>query len=134
MVVGEKPQITLRSLHGDYAICRLPAESPIPAWADGEGLVSITRTADELSVLCLESRVPANVRSEVGWRCLQFVGPFAFDQTGIAAAVLQPLADAGIGILLVSSFDTDMLFVKLVDAGRASEVLLAAGHLVAAAD
>ncbi|MCQ0987632.1 ACT domain-containing protein [Jiella marina] len=134
MAAPETPEITLRSLHGDYAVSRLEATAAIPAWADGEGFVSITRTTDELSIICLEKRVPSNVRSEGGWRCLQFVGPFAFDETGIAAAVLQPLAEAEIGIMLVSSFDTDYLLVKTVDAGRASQALLAAGHLVAAED
>ncbi|MCE7029510.1 ACT domain-containing protein [Jiella avicenniae] len=123
--------VTLRVLAGSYAISRLAPDAAIPDWADGPGFVSIGRTAEELSILCEAERVPFGIRSEPGWSGFRFVGPFAFGETGIAAAVLQPLADAGIGILLVSTFDTDHLFVKTEQAGRAAEALTAAGHVVA---
>ncbi|MBP0614672.1 ACT domain-containing protein [Jiella sp. KSK16Y-1] len=122
--------ITLRALDSDYAISRLAPDDAIPGWADGPGFVSITRTQDELSILCLAERVPSGTSTDQGWRCFQFVGPFAFDETGIAAAVLQPLAEADIGIFLVSSFDTDYLFVKMENAGRTAQVLTSAGHVV----
>ncbi|MBO0903473.1 ACT domain-containing protein [Jiella sp. MQZ13P-4] len=114
-----------------YAVSRLAPDAAIPAWADGEGFVSISRSADELSILCAAERVPQGTQSEAGWCGFSFVGPFAFDETGIAAAVLEPLAAAGIGVFLVSSFDTDHLFVKIENAGRTSEALTAAGHVVA---
>ena len=123
--------VTLRVLPGEYAISRLEPDAALPDWADGPGFVSIARTVDELSILCEAERVPLGVRSEPGWSGFQFVGPFAFDETGIAASVLQPLADAGIGIVLVSTFDTDYLFVKTEQAGRAAEALTAAGHVAA---
>lgn len=132
---GGAPRIsvTLRVLPGQYAISRLAPDSVIPDWADGPGFVSIGRTAEELSILCAADRVPLGIRSDSGWHGFQFVGPFAFDETGIAAAVLQPLAAAGIGIFLVSTFDTDYLFVKIDQAARAAKALTAAGHVVAPA-
>ena len=123
-------RVTLQVLAGSYAVSQLPPQSPIPDWADGAGFVSIARTSSELSIVCLEDRVAPLTRSEAGWRCFQFVGPFAFDQTGIASAVLKPLAEAQIGIFLVSTFDTDYLFIKTQNAGRAAEILTAAGHVV----
>ena len=128
-----KASVTLRVLEGSYAIARLAPDAAIPDWADGPGFVSITRTTEELSIVCLADRVPQIIRSDVGWCGFHFAGPFAFDETGIAAAVLQPLAEAEIGIFLVSSFDTDTLFVKMETAGRASKVLTAAGHVIAPA-
>ena len=125
--------VTLRVIPGNYAIGRLAPDAAIPEWADGPGFVSISRTAEELSILCPAERVPLAIRSEPGWHGFQFVGPFAFNQTGIAASVLQPLAEAAIGIVLVSTFDTDYLFVKIEQAGRAAEALTAAGHVVAPA-
>lgn len=128
-----KPSVTLRVMEGSYAIAWLAPDAVIPDWADGPGFVSITRTTEELSILCLAERVPREIRSDAGWCGFHFAGPFAFDETGIAAAVLQPLAEAEIGIFLVSSFDTDTLFVKMEMAGRASQVLTAAGHVIAPA-
>jgi hypothetical protein len=122
--------LTLRLLPGTYAISRLEAGAAVPPWADGDGFVSISRTADELSILCVAARVPPGVRSEGGWRALALEGPFPFEAVGVAASVLQPLAAGGIGILLVSTFDTDVLLVKASDLGRATDLLTAAEHQV----
>jgi hypothetical protein len=131
LVVDMTVALTLLPLPGLYTISRLPPEDPLPRWADGPGFVSISRTADELSVVCPEERVPAGVLGEAKWRCLKFVGPFAFDQAGIAVAVLAPLAAAGIGIFLISTFDTDYLLLKEADYQRAADVIEAAGHRLA---
>jgi hypothetical protein len=125
------PQINLRRLAETYAICRLAAFDPIPAWADGPGFVSIGRTEDELSIVCPVERVPTEVRQDSGWTCFKLQGPFAFNETGIALAVIRPLSEAGIGIFLVSTFDTDYLLVKSADTERASALLVEAGHRVA---
>jgi len=123
--------VGLQALAGDYAVSQLAQEVPLPAWADGPGFVAIARTQDELSVVCLAERVPAGTKSAGPWRALKFLGPFAFSETGIAAAVLQPLAQAAIGIFLVSTFDTDYLLVKAVDFERSCAALAAAGHRLA---
>lgn len=122
------PSVKLEQLDGDYAVARLDRVEAIPAWADGEGFVSISRTADELSVVCLAGRVPSSVRHEAGWTCFKFNGPFAFDETGIALAVIRPLSEAEIGIFLVSTFDTDYLLIKSENAARARVLLAARGH------
>ena len=122
------PSITLRPLAGRYAIARLEPTAAIPAWADGEGFVSIGRTAEELSVVCLAERVPGMVRHDGDWVCFKFEGPFAFDETGIALAVIRPLSETGIGIFLVSTFDTDHLLVKAAHADAARRLLIEAGH------
>ena len=126
VIVGLKP------LTGDYAVSRLARDAALPAWADGAGFVAIARTEDELSVVCLVERVPDGVKSDGPWRVLKFLGPFAFDETGIAAAVLQPLAQAAIGIFLVSTFDTDYLLVKAGDFERSLQALVTAGHRIEA--
>lgn len=125
------PGQTLRLLEGSYAVGQLEPSSPIPSWAEGEGFVSISRTKEELSVVCREDRIPRTVKTERGWRCLEFQSPFDFSLSGILASVLGPLAEARIGIFAVSTYNTDYLLVKERDLSRAVETLERAGHTIA---
>lgn len=122
------PRVRLRLLNGDYGVARLSPSDPIPAWADGGGFVSISRSDDELSVVCLESRIPGDVRADLGWRCFKLLGPFAFDETGIVLSVIAPLSTNGIGIFVVSTFDGDHLLVKGDDLEPTRQRLAEAGH------
>ncbi|KJF73490.1 ACT domain-containing protein [Agrobacterium arsenijevicii] len=122
------PRIKLKVLDGAYGVARLHASEAIPAWADGGGFVSITRTDDELSVVCREDRIPGDVRSDTGWSCLKLQGPFAFDETGIVLSVIEPLSTNEIGIFVVSTFDGDHLLVKSNDLEKAFLLLKNAGH------
>jgi len=125
------PSVNLKKLQGHYAVARLAAAEALPNWADGPGFVSISRTEDELSVVCLADRMPASVKQDGGWTCYQFVGPFAFDETGIVSSVIGPLSDQGLGIFVVSTFDGDHLLLKTATADRAEAALLLAGHRLA---
>ena len=104
--------LTLKSVPGAFAVCRLPAGTALPDWFRPGGFASVSWTDDELSIACDESQVPAEVQCERDWRCLMLQGPFAFDLTGVLLQVLQPLAAADIGIFAVSTFDTDYVLVK----------------------
>jgi hypothetical protein len=126
----DMPTVTLTLFPGDYAISRLAPDAADPIWARDSPVSVIARTADELSVLCSSESVPAGTQCEPGWKLFKFQGPFAFTQTGILAAVLAPLAQAQVGILAVSTFDTDYVLVKDTNLGRAQEALVAAGHVV----
>jgi len=112
-----------------FAICRLAASAPIPAWARGDFL-SITRTRDELSIVCAQPNVPAGIRCERDWCALQVVGQLDFALTGILASLSAPLADAGISIFALSTFDTDYVLVKARDLENAIRVLREAGHKI----
>lgn len=124
------PALTLQLVAGEFAVCRLPPDAPVPAWAGSAVFSSVTRTADELSILCPAAQVPPEIKHEAGWRLLKFQGPFAFTETGILASVLAPLAAAKIGILAIATFDTDYLFVKTTQLDGALRALEAAGHIV----
>ncbi len=121
----------LHLLPGCFAICRLAADAGVPAWATGGGFSSVTRTADELSVVCAEDVVPAGAKCERGWRILQVAGPLEFSLTGVLADIAAPLADAGVSIFAISTFDTDYVLVKDENLARAVDVLRAVGHRVA---
>ena len=114
----------MRLLPGRYAVCRLDRDATVPEWAQG-AFLSVTRTPEELSVVCDESLVPSTARAERGWRCLMVEGPIPFEMTGVAAAVAVPLADANISVFLVATFDTDYLLVKEGTLERAMAALRA---------
>jgi hypothetical protein len=118
--------IRMSVLDGRFAVCRLEADAPVPYWPRG-AFVSITRTPDELSIICKEDSVPEGVRVERDWRALRVEGPLPFEMTGVAAAFTKPLADARISVFVVATFDTDYLLVKADTFDRAVEALRAAG-------
>jgi hypothetical protein len=93
-------------------------------------LFSITRAADELSVVCPQNLVPDGVRCERGWRCLRVAGTLDFSMIGVVASLVAPLAKAGVSVFVVSTFDTDYLLMKECDLERASATLRATGHQV----
>lgn len=125
------PALRLTVLDDMLAIARLDPDAPVPPWAWTGEVVSVTRTAAELSVVCREDAVPADVRCERGWRCLRAEGPFDFDLTGILASLCSPLAAAAVPIFAFSTFDTDYLLVRADDLPRAIEALSTAGHRIA---
>ena len=102
----------------------------MPGWADGAGFVSITRREGELSIVCADERVPAEVRAERGWRALEVEGPIDFQVVGLLHDLTGPLARAGISVFAVATFDTDVLLVREETLTRAVEVLREAGVVV----
>ncbi|MFK0208890.1 ACT domain-containing protein [Agrobacterium sp. NPDC090283] len=121
-------RVKLKLLDGAYGVARLDADAAMPTWADGCGFVSISRTDDELSVVCRQDRIPRDVRVDAGWNCFKLQGPFAFNETGIVLSVIEPLSTNDIGIFVVSTFDGDHLLVKSNDLEKASQLLANAGH------
>lgn len=124
------PSLRLLHVPGLFAVGRLPADAPLPASATASDFFSITRTADELSVVCREEAAPVAAICERGWCCLRVAGSMPFDLVGVLAALTAPVASAGIGVFAFSTFGTDYLLVKQVDFANAVAALRAAGHLV----
>ena len=112
------------------AICRMAPGEPAPAWASGGPFTSVTRTADELSIVCCQSAAPPSVTQNPGWRALRVAGPLDLSLIGILLSIAQPLADAGISLFAVSTFDTDYVLVKEASLPQAVAALTAEGHTV----
>jgi uncharacterized protein len=127
-MAGVVESLALRVLPQTFAICRMPAEAELPAWALAGGWASITRTAAELSIVCEASRVPGEVRKVGPWRAMEVQGPLDFSLTGIMAVLAGALAGAGISLFAVSTFDTDYILVKAETLEDAVHVLRNAGH------
>lgn len=125
-----RPALTLSLLNGEYAVCRLSPGEPLPHWATEGEFWTVSRTAEELSVLCAAEQVPDAVQRQAGWAALKLQGPFPFDVTGILVSVLEPLRQADIGIFAVSTFDTDYVLVPQERLTGALSALEQAGHRV----
>ena len=115
----------MKVLDGRLSVCRLPASDRVPSWALElhEGFVSITRTPDELSIVCPEEAVPPDTTVEDGFRAMVLPGPIPFTETGVLASLAVPLAAAGISIFAVSTYDTDYVLVQESELERALSVL-----------
>lgn len=122
--------LTLTLLQAHYAVVQYPADAALPAFPLSSELFAVIRTASELSIVCADTLVPPQAKTERGWRALRFEGPFDFALTGILASVAGPLATNGVPIFALSTFDTDYVLVKAVDLARATDTLIAAGHKV----
>ena len=112
------------------SICRLDAREEVPAWATGSSFFSVTRTRDELSVVCPEDVVLEGIFRERGWRAFRLEGTFDLSMVGVLASVASPLAKAGASIFVVSTFDTDYVLVREEQLDLAVDTLRASGHRV----
>jgi hypothetical protein len=107
-----KMTLTLQISELDLAICRLPPDAALPEWIGEDDFISVTRTPDELSIVCSGHAVPGDVEAERNWRMLKVKGPLDFSLTGILTSLITPLSDAGIALFALSTFETDYLLVK----------------------
>lgn len=123
-------RLELFILPEQFAITRLSADAALPPWATRGAFSSVTRTADELSIICAAQQVPENLRDQLRWRALKLHGPFALTEVGILAPLAALLADAGISLFAISTFDTDYLLVHSEQLLAAVDALRSAGYQV----
>ncbi|HEX7746478.1 MAG TPA: ACT domain-containing protein [Micromonosporaceae bacterium] len=126
--------LDLDLLPEEYAVCRLPAGAPVPtdltSGPAGDGVVSVTWSPDEVSIICRSDRVPEVATVETPWRCFRVVGPLGLALTGILASLVTPLADARVNIVAFSTYDTDYLLVPAVRLAEAVAALTRTGHRI----
>ena len=115
---------------GRMAVCRFEPTAAFPDWIDTSAFYSITRTEEEITLVCREALVPPGTTCESGWRCLRVQGVFDFSEIGIMFSLTRPLAKSGVSMFVISTYDTDYFLVKEKDLAKAVEALNAAGHRV----
>ncbi len=120
----------LRKCPTPLAICRFDRSSEIPQWVATSRFFSVTKTSDELSIVCDQSVVPEGIQTERDWLSFRVVGTLDFSLTGILAAIAKPLAEEKVSIFSISTFDTDYVLVKSGDWPKACDALRAAGFTV----
>ena len=122
--------LRLALLPHKYAICQFHPDKHIPYWALLGDFVSLTRTHEELSIVCQQNNVPNDIPAERGWHCVQVQGAFDFSVSGVNASLASPLAEADISVLAIATYATDYLLVKEEKLERALQVLEQAGHSI----
>lgn len=120
----DKKILTMELLEDIYGVCRLDKNELIPNWAQNGDFFSITRTADELSIVCSEEFIPSDVKCEGDWKILKIKGPLVFSLVGILASISTILAQKGITIFAISTYDTDYILVKNKDIDNTVEALV----------
>ena len=122
----------LSVLSGTFSVYCLSSAVHVPEWLENVSFWFLTRTTDEISLVCPENIIPheAIIKCEAGWACLKVHGPFAFSETGIISALTSALADAGIGVFVVSTFNTDYLLVKKSALKKTVHTLTLKGHRI----
>lgn len=123
-----KEELTLKLLKEKYGVVRLEKDDSIPTWAFAGEFYSITKTEDELSVVCLEKNIPLDIKNrkcEDGWRILKIEGPLDFSLVGILAKISTLMAENSISIFAISTYDTDYILIKEENIKKAVDILIA---------
>lgn len=129
------PTVHLRTLPGEYVIARYAPETDIapmlPGLAASAALLSVTRTGQELSIVCEASAAPEGAEIDGPWRALYAGGPIPFGLTGVVTSLVSPLSAIGCPVFVVSTFDGDVLMVPTGTYDEACAALREAGHTLA---
>lgn len=115
--------LTMKLLKNRFGVCRLNNDELIPEWFQNSNFFSITKTSDELSIVCSEDSIPKGVKCEKDWRILKVEGPLDFSLIGILSSISTILAKQEISIFAISTYDTDYILVKYKDIDNAIEAL-----------
>ena len=131
MMATQEQELVMSTLPDELAVVRLPPDAAVPWWAnhpENRGtFCSITRTPYELSIVTDFAAASAAERREGPWTAFMVHGPLDFALTGILSKISGALANAGVSIFAISTFDTDYILVPSADAERARSALAASG-------
>ena len=120
----EDKKFTLTILQETFGICHLDEISPVPEWALENSIFrSITRTSEELSIVCVQKEIPGGVLFEKDWRTFKLESVNDLHSVGVIASLSKPLADAGISIFNVSTYQTNYIMVEEKNLNKAIEIL-----------
>ncbi|HVI10173.1 MAG TPA: ACT domain-containing protein [Candidatus Binatia bacterium] len=125
---GKAQLLRFCQLAGIYSIVRLSPDEAVPGWAARGEFTSVTRTKDELSIVCLAENIPQGVDPGPRWICFKLQGPFPFSLTGVLLSFIEPLSRNGVPIFAISTYDTDYVLVQEQFAEAARKTLGEAGH------
>jgi len=122
--------LKMRVIDGTFGVCRLSSMEKLPNWIEINEFYSITKTEDELSIVCSDKNIPNEITHENDWKIIKVEGPLDFSLTGVLSSLSTALANQGISIFAISTYDTDYILVKNKDIENAINVLSKEGHQI----
>lgn len=125
-----KHKLTFEILSATLGVCKLGASQEVPPWAYQGEFFSVTKTSEEMSIVCPEAVIPDEALCERGWRALKIAGMLDFSLVGILAVVSAVLANAGVSIFAISTYNTDYILVRDNDLEAAVQALGGAGYTI----
>ena len=128
-----EPTYALRQFPEKLAVINLPPGAEIPGWAESSSLFSITATATETSLVCAGRDVPSKVVGRKGLTAFAVEGTPDNEQAGVLVRLLEPLAEAGVSVFTISTFETNWILLPVGEAEAAAEAWRRRGHEVTAA-
>lgn len=124
------PNISVTVLPGEVAVCRLAADADVATLIEAHPIYSVTRTSDEVSLVCSAESAPDGAAVERGWRVLKVTEILDFAQVGLLASLLDPLMKERVSVFVISTYNTDYVLVKEDDLKVAITALRVADHRV----
>ena len=120
--------LTIQALDYELTVCKAASVRDADLTAD---ILFLARTDEEISLVCETARVPnRTLAREDGWKCFRVQGTLDFSLTGILSGLTAVLAEQGIGVFAVSTYNTDYVLVKRENFVRALRALSGAGYEV----
>jgi hypothetical protein len=123
-------ELSIKILPGEYSLCRLSSDESIPSWVFSSAFYTVSKSADELSIIAESIFVPANIKSETGWRMLKIEQTLDLALTGITAKFSTALAEVGVNLCVIATYDTDYIMLKQEKLDTAITALQQAGFIV----
>lgn len=120
--------LTMKLLKDSFGVCRLDSKDSLPNWATIGEFYSISKSSEELSIVCNEENIPVNIKCERDWRALKVEGPLDFALVGILSSIAGILAKEKISIFAISTYDTDYILVKEKDINKSIDTLKTEGY------
>ncbi|MFR1416143.1 MAG: ACT domain-containing protein [Eubacterium sp.] len=116
----------IKKIYHNFSICQVEDYSLVNLEADYS---FIAKTEEERSLVCITKDVPSNViRREDGWKAFCVQGVLDFSLIGILSKISTILAERGISIFAVSTYNTDYILIKDTNYEKALEVLKSSGY------
>ncbi|MBP2636417.1 MAG: hypothetical protein H6Q72_2324 [Firmicutes bacterium] len=125
-----KHKLTFEILPTTLGVCKLSASQVVPLWACQGEFFSVTKTTEELSIVCSEAVIPDEALCERGWRALKIAGILDFSLVGILSVVSEVLANVGVSIFAISTYNTDYILVRDNDLDAAVKALAGKGYTI----